>query len=58
MSLPIGVDKLLKKYKTIWVMIKELKNIELNALPVYNKIDVQKQKSQLMAIKIILVFIV
>ena len=58
MSLPISVDKLLEKYKTIWVMIKELKNIELNALPVYDKIDVQKQKSQLMAIKIILVFVV
>ena len=40
MSLPISVDKLLEKYKTIWVMIKELKNIELNALPVYDKIDV------------------
>ena len=28
-------DKLLENYKTIWSKIKDLKNIELNALPVY-----------------------
>ena len=31
-----------KKYKTIWSKIEDLKNIELNALPVY--IDIQKPK--------------
>ena len=25
-----------KKYKTIWTMTEDLRNIELNALPVYN----------------------
>ena len=25
-----------KKYKTIWTMTKDLRNIELNALPVYD----------------------
>ena len=32
----IDDDKLLENYKTIWTKIKDLKNIELNALPVYN----------------------
>ena len=29
-------EKLLEKYKTIWTKIEDLKNIELNALPVYD----------------------
>ena len=32
----IDDDKLLEKYKTVWNKIEDLKNIELNALPVYN----------------------
>ena len=36
MSLHIDDEKLLEKYKTIWTAIKDLKNIELNALPVYD----------------------
>ena len=35
-SFCINIDKLLKKYKTIWTKIKNLKNNELNALPVYD----------------------
>ena len=29
-------EKLLEKYKTIWTKIEDLKNIELNVLPVYD----------------------
>ena len=29
-------EKLLQKYKAIWTKIEDLKNIELNALPVYD----------------------
>ena len=29
-------DKLIEKYKTIWTEIEDLKDIELNALPVYD----------------------
>ena len=36
MSFGINDDKLLEKYKTIWTKIKGLKNIDLNALPVYD----------------------
>ena len=36
MPLHIDDDKLLEKYKTIWTNIEDLKNIELNALPVYD----------------------
>ena len=32
----IDDEKLSKKYKAIWTMIEDLKNIELNALPPYN----------------------
>ena len=31
-------EKLLEKYKNIWIKIADLKNIELNALLVYDKI--------------------
>ena len=36
MSSCIDDDKLLEKYKTIWTKIEDLKNIELNVLPVYD----------------------
>ena len=36
MSFHKDVDKLLDKYTTIWNNIDDLKNIELNALPVYD----------------------
>ena len=32
----IDDEKLLEKYKTIWAKIDDLKNIELNALPVHD----------------------
>ena len=38
MSLPIYDNKLLEKYKTIWTKIKDLKNIESDALPIYDSI--------------------
>ena len=36
MSFPIYDEKLLERYKAIWTKIEELKNINLNALPVYD----------------------
>ena len=35
MSFHIDDEKLLEKYKAIWTKIEDLKNIKLNALPVY-----------------------
>ena len=35
MSFHIVDEKLLEKYKAIWTKIEDLKNVELNALPVY-----------------------
>ena len=35
-SFHIDDEKLLEKYQAIWTKIEDLKNIELNALPVYN----------------------
>ena len=35
MSFCIDDEKLLQKYKAIWTKIEDLKNIKLNALPVY-----------------------
>ena len=55
MSLHIDDDKLLEKYKTIWTKMEDLKNIELDALPVYDD-RYKKQKSELMVIKFILIF--
>ena len=37
MSLRTDDDKLLEKHKTILTKIKDLKNIELDALPVYDR---------------------
>ena len=36
MSFRIDDEKLLQNYKAIWTKIEDLKNIELNALPVYD----------------------
>ena len=36
MSFCIVDEKLIEKYKTIWSKIKDLKNTELNTLPVYD----------------------
>ena len=36
MSFHMDGDKLLKKYKTIWIKIEDLTNFVLNALPVYD----------------------
>ena len=36
MSFCIGDEKLLVKYKAIWTKIEDSKNIELNALPVFD----------------------
>ena len=36
MSFQIDNEKLLGKYKVIWTTIEDLKNIKLNALPVYD----------------------
>ena len=36
MSFRIDDGKLLEKYKAIWTKIEGLKNIKLNALPVYD----------------------
>ena len=35
-SFCIDHEKLLEKYKAIWTKIEDLKNIKLNALPVYD----------------------
>ena len=36
--MPFNIDdkELLEKYKAIWTKIEDFKNIELNALPVYD----------------------
>ena len=34
-------EKLLEKYKAIWTKVEDLKNIELNALPVYDDRDIK-----------------
>ena len=36
MSFRIDDEKLLEKYKTIWTKIEDIKNIELNALTIYD----------------------
>ena len=37
MSFCINYEKLLEKYNAIWTNIEDLKNIKLNALPVYDE---------------------
>ena len=41
MSLSIGDEKLLEKYKVVWTKIEDLKSIYLNALPVYHDRSIQ-----------------
>ena len=36
MSFQIYDEKLLEKYKAIWTKVQDLKNVELNALPIYH----------------------
>ena len=43
MSFRIDNEKLLEKYKAIWTKIENLKNIELNALPVYDDRYIKKK---------------
>ena len=43
----INDEKLLEKYKTIWTKIEDLKNIELNALPVYDDKYIKKKKNNI-----------
>ena len=45
MSFRIGDEKLLEKYKATWTKIKDLKNIELDALPVYDDIYKNQNKN-------------
>ena len=42
MSFHMNHEKLLEKYKAVWTKIEDIKNIELNALPIYARIDVSK----------------
>ena len=44
MSFRIDDEKLSEKYKAIWNKIEDLKNIELNALPVYDDRYVKRAK--------------
>ena len=45
MSFHIDDERLLEKYKAIWTKIEDLKNIELNALPVYDDRYIKTNKS-------------
>ena len=45
MSFHIDDEKQLEKYKAIWTKIEDLKNIELNALPVYDDIYKKQNKN-------------
>ena len=40
MSFRIDDEELLQKHRAIWTKIEDLKNIELNALPVSMMIDI------------------
>ena len=43
MSFCIDNDKLLERCKTVWTRIKNLKDIKLNALPVYDDKYIKNQ---------------
>ena len=43
MSFSVDDEKLLEKYKAIWTRIEDLKNIEFNALPVYEDSYIKSQ---------------
>ena len=53
----IDDEKLLEKYKAIRTKIEDLRNIELNALPVYNDRYI-KIKMRNMVTKFILTFVI
>ena len=55
-SFRIDDEKLLEKYNTNWTKIQDLKNIELNALLVYDD-SIQKPNYEYMAIKFILTLV-
>ena len=54
-SFRIDDEKLLEKYKAIWIKIEDFKNIEFNVLPVYDDRYI-KTKKEHMAIKFNLTF--
>ena len=56
MSFRIDDEKLLEKYKAIWNKIEDLKNIELNDLPVYDDRYI-KTKIKTYGVKFILTFV-
>ena len=47
MSFCTDDEKLLQKYKAIWTKIEDLKNIELNALPVYDDRYIKTKKDHM-----------
>ena len=55
-SFCIDDEKLLEKYKSIWIKIGDLKNVELDALPVYDNKYI-KTKTRTYGDKVILTFV-
>ena len=55
-SFGINDEKLMEKYKATWAKMEDLKNIELNALPVYDDRYIQIKKLY-MEIKFVLNFL-
>ena len=55
-SFCIDDEKLLEKYKSIWTKIGDLKNVELDALPVYDNKYI-KTKTRTYGNKVILTFV-
>ena len=47
MSFRIDSEKLSGKYKVIWTNVEYLKNIELNALPVYDDRYIKNQNKNI-----------
>ena len=56
MSFCIDDEKLLEKYKSTWTKIEDLKDIKLNALPVYDD-RYMKTKIRTYSDKVILTFV-
>ena len=56
MSFRIDDEKLLERYKAIWTKIKDLKNIKLNTVPVYDDINI-KTKIRTSGDKVYLTFV-
>ena len=57
MSFHLDDENLSEKYKDIRTKIEDLKNIELNALPVYDDRYIKAEKKDHTAIKFILTFV-